>query len=145
MFARKALMIIALGACILGLSGFGSQKNLVQRPYKARGQVTGVIDLNKGTMEVSGVAYATHLGFVTSYAKGAPNALKGTVTAANGDKLFWESYDPLTVVFTGGTGRFMGATGGYVAVDQQMVPRPNPPPGQMIIDVTFLVEGTITY
>ena len=97
------------------------------RPFQgaAAGMVAGVIPPNGLVIEATGTA--THLGRFTREELlflGPDGSLAGTIvfTAANGDEL-WADVDggfisPTTAVgtytFTGGTGRFRGATGGAV-------------------------------
>ena len=95
----------------------------------------------------------------------------GTLTADNGDELFFSSGDHLTgwefttptgYVFvshdgwfeiTGGTGRFAGATGSGVTTAYHVYPGPGDPSDPVYPryaltapwDVTWIYEGTINY
>ena len=121
MIARTTARLIILGACILGLSALGSEKNPVPRPYKSTVAATKIVDLVTGQYETWGVGTATHLGSITVHTVGTliveldpfeiiPLSQNGTATAANGDQYSWVLQGG-AVVITGGTGRFTGATG----------------------------------
>jgi hypothetical protein len=155
MIARKFAMLVTLGACLLGLSGLGSTKNPVTRPMKACGSGSGVITLNADGVPVSivnvAVMHATHMGLATSLLaatfneNGVPVG-PGTLTAANGDQIFVEETGGPVNLFTGGTGRFAGATGTYRTVELVLGPfLPGPIPGTVVVEFTFRNEGTITY
>ncbi|HOB99896.1 MAG TPA: hypothetical protein PKM43_14290 [Verrucomicrobiota bacterium] len=154
MIAKKPLILIAVGACVLGLVGFASQKKQVERPLKATVQVTVVITLDSGGIPLSAVADGAGkcdpLGQMTSLGIGIMAEsgyffLTGTMTTANGDQLFWESAGPDLTVFTGGTGRFEGASGGYTVEYTKFEYRDGPFPGIVILDAEGLAEGTIAY
>ncbi len=77
MTAKNVLTVITLGACLLGLSGLGSQKNPLERPFKVSGQGTAVFTLGPdGTIlgaETSGKGNFTHLSLVTLRGEGKVN------------------------------------------------------------------------
>jgi hypothetical protein len=135
MNARKPVILITIGACIVGLSALGSLKNPVTRPLKAHGHGTLVADLRDGSLTAQSWSQSTLTGLTTTDSVGemdpatmTPIWSEGTATAANGDQMFYEMTDPVTCAFTGGTGRFEGVTG--VAI-------------QGVSDVVVTVEGTI--
>lgn len=113
----------------------------VARPFKLKG--AGQIDLTTLAFEFSGVA--THLGRYSASGVIDPSTfqIQGAITAANGDTLDWSaqfSQGPLgeieaTFTFTGGTGRFEGATGTAS--------------GPVLLDADFMftlnLQGTIAY
>ena len=107
-------------------------KNAVTRPFQISGVITFFYD---GSIADGGVA--THLGSFD----GAGTWYSGTYIAANGDELYWEvaALGTYTLNFTGGTGRFENATGGY-SFDWAQIPGPD---GGMTFAYTG--EGTITY
>ena len=153
MIAKKHLILIAVGACVLGLVGFASQKKPAERPLKGTIQVTGVITLCEGiplSAVADGAGKCDPLGQMTSLgigflAESGYFSLTGIMTTANGDQLFWEAAGPDLTVFTGGTGRFEGASGGYTVEYTKFEYRDGPFPGIVILDMEGLVEGTITY
>jgi hypothetical protein len=130
--------------CILALVFLGAtsaqpKAKGTARPLKMSGIVTSV-DYSTGTMEVVGTA--THLGRFVSYAYWVPDysvplVVYADFTAANGDTLNAEfpAFVGVSGVanITGGTGRFAGASGSYVATFSGA--------SQEI----FTVEGTISY
>ena len=152
MITKKHVMLIALGACLVGLSVLGSTKNPVERPFKGVNHQTLVITLDNNGVpvvwEVFGTANCTHLGLSENQGGGTYNqdgTPKGTgvLTAANGDQLFWSG--GVATAFTGGTGRFEGATGTVTTVSMEIVFRPDSPPGTLVGDIVIYNEGTITY
>jgi len=151
--------LTALAVCALVLSVVGSAKHPVERPFKASGIGTSVIDATgtAGTYQI--VGNATHLGQMVLTGPWQITGgdfvgftylvfhVAGTYTAANGDTIevdcpLWVTqYDavgnPVTstglVNVVGGTGRFANASGSYVG---------NIYPGDTL---TFTAEGTISY
>jgi hypothetical protein len=145
---RPALLILAVMAA-LGLSTrLYAGPNPVARPFKgsAQGYITAAIPPNGLFLEMSG--QATHLGHFTreEFAFiGSGGSVSGTIvfTAANGDEL-WVSIDGAFTsgndieglyTVTGGTGRFLGATG--EATFQAFTP------DFSYAEVTF--NGTVSY
>ena len=135
--------ITTLG-CILALVFLGATSAQPQpsgkaRPFKASGIVT-FVDYVTGDMTVVGTA--THLGKFVSYAYWEPDytvplVIYAEFTAANGDTVHakfpaWVGASGDATI-TGGTGRFAGASGSYVATFSGA--------SQEI----FTVEGTISY
>ncbi|HOC01484.1 MAG TPA: hypothetical protein PKM43_22375 [Verrucomicrobiota bacterium] len=156
MIAKKHLILVAVGACVLGLVGFASQKKQVERPLKGIMQLTGVITLSSDgiplSLVVDGAGQCDPGGPVTSlgigvlpYEGAEVFFVKATITAANGDQLFTEAADPALTVITGGTGRFEGASGSFTIVYTKLEYRDGPFPGILILDMEGLTEGTITY
>jgi hypothetical protein len=70
----------------------------------------------------------------------------GTGTAANGDQLNWElpgkSY---LLEFTGGTGRFKDVWGGFNPVELLDLAVTFPDESTMVVTITAIGEGTLTY
>jgi hypothetical protein len=116
---------------------------------------TETIHLLTGEVDTQGHGQATHLGKYQLEAHGFVDLEKGEasgsgfLTAANGDKVFIESKlqgDVSIMTFTGGTGRFEGATG-------TIIPTPTSVPiltvdlGTMTATLkgTYTAVGTITY
>ena len=150
MIAKKHVVAVAVGACLLGLPSLSSQKNPVERPLKARIDLSVVLFLNADNVpvyaETSAWGQATHVGLCTSHAEGPPNLLEGVMTAANGDQIFWVAYDQVEVHITGGTGRFEGAAGSWISIyPTELVFVPGPDPGTLVAEGPVLLEGTITY
>ena len=154
MIANQHLMAIGLGACLLGLSALGSQKNPVERPFKGHGYATGIATLDEHgaivAWEASGEARFTHLGQATLRAEGHVNEsgvlfIEVVATAANGDQLFYGGSPGQTLIyFSGGTGRFEGALGSFIEEDE-VVWTPGPGPRRRTADITASFEGTISY
>ena len=151
MIARKHVVAIAVGACLLGLSSLSSQKNPVERPLKGHHlQGTGIISPD-GSYESNGEpAPLIHLGLCTGYGGGFVDPLHGVFDvwgvfkAANGDEVWFEMSDPIQAVITGGTGRFTGATGGFMVVNDESEFEWGDD-GTLTVHIKHGIEGTITY
>ncbi len=151
MTTKKLTPIIALAVCAVALAAVASVKNPVTRPVKVEGYVTYVIDLATGELHSGGPTapnggVATLTGLFSNVVSGNFNTgdITGTVTAANGDQIFWRETGPNTVTFTGGTGRFEGLAGGFTFVtsnDTVSFPDAN----TMVISNTYVGTGTATY
>jgi hypothetical protein len=149
---NKTAMLIAQGACLLGLSTLGSDKNPVTRPNKVRGHITIVVDLRDGSFVANGVEQQTHMGRTTHTITGqmdlSPGKIvsgTGVLTAANGDEIF-VGVDPDTgdAIVTGGSGRFEGVTITWTMMEVWN--------DEVTVEWPFLTrcydwmgEGTITY
>ena len=112
--------LIALGACLFGLSALGSLKNPVTRPNKGHGYATVVVSLVDGSFVASEQGEGTHTGKYVTHVVGVLDLNtglavwgEGYLTAANGDQLLVKMTPagPDSFIITGGTGRFEGATG----------------------------------
>jgi hypothetical protein len=149
-WTKAATMGCILAFVFLGATSAQPKAKGTARPFKASGIVTYAenhVD-GSGNMEVAGTA--THLGKFDSKANWVFDPTTWTLyvwasfTAANGDTLQaefpkWVVYPPGVIAdsgvatITGGTGRFAGASGSYVATfagaNQEI----------------FTVEGTISY
>jgi hypothetical protein len=143
---RKTTLVI-LTLTWLGLAQPVSAQ--VLRPFKGYANVV-ITSANGPTLTASATGEATHLGAFTrtetlTFDPAIPGAFTGKLVfiADNGDKLcasFTGSFTPLgtalgTYTFTGGSGRFLYATGGaaFTAV----------PAGPGRFTITF--QGTIQY
>jgi hypothetical protein len=150
MIARKHVVLITLGACILGLSAFGSISNPVARPLKAHGHGMLVADLRDGSLAAQSWSQSTLSGLTITKSVGkmdpttwTPLWSEGTATAANGDQMFYEMTDPITCTFTGGTGRFEGATGNATqGVSDAVITVEG---AIMTMTFNFTLDGTVTY
>jgi len=130
-------------------------KNQVLRPFKWSGEM--VLAFNLTTFpnvaweitEESGVG--THVGTYTCQGHGQANLLtgafagEGVLVAANGDALFFQMTQEAgaagyTMIITGGTGRFAGASGLWHGATQ-LVERAQVGP---VLYVHSLTEGTGT-
>ena len=147
--------IAALAACALLLPITVGAKKQVTRPFMINGNVVVVFtEMNADYLSFEGVDWgeATHLGRYYSLSEGrlyltgpyAGMALtSGTCTAANGDSFTWDAtevmgLDQMTVTITGGTGRFAGASGGFVCQHSPIILAP-------VVTYTYQGAGTIVY
>jgi hypothetical protein len=69
----------------------------------------------------------------------------GVVVAANGDTISWKIGDPNTVVYTGGTGRFEGTTGGFPATITSVTPLSDNGDSTVTLAITYDGVGTAIY
>jgi len=145
----------ALVACALVLPVVGSSKNPVERPFKFTNDFTTVnYTPFPGVAVLEGTGWATHLGSLTAnavlvrYVQPGVALFRGSFTSANGDEVLWDAYvNPgvsYTVIFTGGTGRFQNASGGFEAVYTYRTMNPYPSESGSDVLVTFGSEGTGT-
>jgi len=143
--------IATLALCAVGLVALGSAKNPVERPFKVRGQNTVTINFSTGAWEFYGSAVTTHAGLCDSYASGHVDAVgnfvgTGFAIAANGDLAFFEMPGSTWYVqFTGGTGRFENATGGWNPISTTVIDEHWNEDGTMSQTYNIVGVGTMTY
>jgi hypothetical protein len=134
MFKTKRNIALALAVCALLLSTAVIAKHPVERPFKIHANNTIVGDFASigfdplygpyVTWEATGSGQATHSGRFELVGEGRLHLEagfsegSGHSTGANGDETDWESFEIYgsqqgTVTFTGGTGRFENASGGF--------------------------------
>lgn len=156
MITKKQMLIVSLTVCALALVALGAGQKAVDRPFKIDGNLTLTIDARTcansvctGSSEDWGEA--THIGRYSNRAEVLSyNTVtgmitgSGTLTAANGDQLFWERNDHV-FTFTGGTGRFEEAEGGFEITHPAAVPDYSQYPPLVISTHTYRGVGRITY
>jgi hypothetical protein len=145
---------IALALCFLVQPAVASPGNPVPRPVKViEGHLTITINPQTGAYQFTDWAWASHVGLSTNSGAGFLDLPTGTfisgtgvVIAANGDALTWEvGTTPNTIVYTGGTGRFEGATGSLAVVVTSQTLLSINDDGTLTFLMTYTGEGTITY
>jgi hypothetical protein len=130
-------------------------KDRVERPFRAQLAGTETLYLPTGEVDTQGQGEATHLGKYKLVGHGFVNletgeaSGSGFLTAANGDQIFIESTlqgGVSIMTFTGGTGRFEGATGTIIPTPTS-TPIITTDPVAMTITLrgTYTAAGTITY
>jgi len=115
--------------------------------------LTIVVEPLTGSYHFTDWGWATHTGLFTNSGSGVVNLATGEfvsgtglVFAANGDTLSWTfGTTPNTVVYTGGTGRFQGVTGGFLGVITSATLLSSNPDGTLTFAMTYDGSGTITY
>lgn len=121
--------------------------------------VTPRADSTIGDYEFADWGQASHAGRYSDTASGTMDLVtgefltgSGTIVAANGDTITWEltaTEDPLDtpnlVVYTGGTGRFQGVTGGFTAEVAPAMLLGADPDGTLTLALTYTGLGEITY
>jgi hypothetical protein len=152
--ATTAIAIVALAACLLVRPAAASLDNPVTRPVKViEGHLMIVIDPQTGEYQFTDWAWATHVGLALNSGAGVLDLStgqfisgSGVITAANGDTLSWVvGTTPNTIVYTGGTGRFEGVTGGLLVVVTSQAFLSSNEDGTLTFLMTYTGEGTITY
>jgi hypothetical protein len=136
----------ALGALVL-LAATVSAQTRVTRPWTMAAESQQVIRMSDGAMTAHAWGEASHFGQFTSEGTGRLGNpfSRGTMTAANGDLVYFEGGINGAYTVTGGTGRFAGATGTFVVTPQAIgTPVPHPD-GTVTIDLRWTAVGTITY
>jgi hypothetical protein len=145
--------LLALATCLLARPALGSLQNPVTRPlHVVAGHLTLTVNPATGAYEFTGSGNATHTGLAATYGSGVLDLatgqfLSGTglVIAANGDTLSWIVGDPNTVVYTGGTGRFQGVTGGFLVIPISQTLLSVNPDGTLTLAIDYEGSGTVTY
>ena len=152
---RKFFITLACSLLLVAVSGapaLAAAKGH-DRPWKASGSATGMFTPGTpGTYIVKGTSNNTHLGRGTFQVDGvctnaacSTSTFTFTIVAANGDLLTasGESVGNMShATFTGGTGRFAGASG---AITTANVPSPSDPANPLVFHFTFTQTGSITY
>lgn len=148
-----AIGLMALAFCFSDRPAVASPNNPVTRPLLVvAGHLTITVDPLSGDYTFTDWGWATHTGLYSNSGTGVVNLGNGefisgigTVIAANGDTLDWMIGDPNTVVYTGGTGRFVGVAGGFLAVITSVTPLSSNPDGTVTLAIDYDGNGTITY
>ena len=155
MSMTKRNIVLVIAVCALVLPTTLIAKKQVTRPFKISGNMTVVLDLTTMTWEMEDWGEATHMGRYANQGSGfttdlslANGAGSGVNTVANGDQAFWDIVADggvWTVTFTGGTGRFTGASGSFIAVPSGIVVAAGPGPAELTYTLTYTGNGTITF
>ena len=142
-------LVVALAVCALVPVVTASAKQQVPRPFKMAAHSQATINLADYSVVAHAEGVASHMGQVTADASGyATDPVSyGTLTAANGDTVYWAQEAGLDVVtITGGTGRFAGASGQFtLVVLMDGPPVVDPVAGTMTMNYIWTASGTITY
>jgi hypothetical protein len=153
MITKKHTLIFAFAVCALALAALGSPKQAVKRPFKIEGHLTATFNLSSDeTIDGIGLEWgeATHFGRYANRMNLHLNVQTGhltgdgVATTANGDKVFYVMEDN-EVTFTGGTGRFEGATGWFQWTPTDDVPDSYPDANTLVRSFTYEGIGTIIY
>lgn len=146
----KALAILAGGT--LALTTFAGDRNPAARPVKVKADLAFLVSLDPATLgEAVGISegQSAQLGkFVAntagSYDFETSNFIgEGVLTAASGDLIYFKINSRDGVRFTGGTGRFEDATGGYT-IEPTSSPEQRMVDGQLIVTFSYTGQGTLT-
>jgi hypothetical protein len=162
---RKAIVsLAAVSVCALVIPAVAALKNQVTRPVKVNGTMILKVKPSSenpgiGSYTFTDWGQASHAGSYTDTASGTINLVTGeflsgtgTIVAANGDSITWEvtatedpNDTPNVVVYTGGTGRFQGVSGGFVAEVTPASILGVDADGTLTLSLTYTGRGEITY
>ena len=155
MITKKHFTLATLAACALAFPSLGSTKNPVERPFRSEATVTWVVNMLDGSAKGQELGVATHVGLYTNESSAIWDlknfvivSATGTATAANSEQTFWKMTpdQPGIVQVTGGTGRFVNATGSFAAVPPlEPIITVDMDTMTMTITITYRAVGTITY
>jgi hypothetical protein len=68
MITKNVLTLLTIGACLVGLSAFGSLNNTVTRPNMSHGDDTVVVSLADGSFVACEEGQGTHVGrYITTW------------------------------------------------------------------------------
>jgi hypothetical protein len=130
----KFNVVLGLAVCALLLSTAVIAKHPVERPFKIHGNATVILDFTSIVIDpvygpfvpwdMTTSSEATHAGRSTEvgngrlYLEAGFSEGSGCSTHANGEETHWDAFEisdtqQVTVTFTGGTGRFENASGGF--------------------------------
>jgi hypothetical protein len=124
------------------------------KPFAYRATETIVVSLATGQTNYSGSGQATHAGRFINEGTGQADLTtmayeaQGTLTAADGDQIFWVGRGILggsmQVTIKGGTGRFANATGELPSwqVSNEATAQEN---GYLVLSYDSVAEGWISY
>jgi hypothetical protein len=145
----RILLLVLLGftVCALTQTQVLEAKQPVTRPFHIEGQITYLDIMGGPPYSMIDEGSSSNLGKfvdVGKYDQFGPDHGIGIVFAADGDQIFWEDIGGGVIVFTGGTGRFKGVTGGFNFTVSPLVFVPGPS-GTISVVFTYMGEGTITY
>jgi len=154
---RRLIVSLGLVGALVGLPATGAlaAEQGTNRPLEASGKLRLTItDATAGTFIIRGRTNVTHLGLVRVRSEGVftgptTYAFTTKLVAANGDKVKTSSTGATAAdgtftnhdTITGGTGRFVGATGQTVTTGTAKPKKTDP----NIIRLVFTLTGTITY
>ena len=144
---RSGRFAVALGAFVLLAAMTAGAQKAVTRPWTMAAESRQVITLSDGTISAHAWGEASHFGQFTSEGSGSVGSpvSRGTMTAANGDLVYFEGGVNGVYTVYDGTGRFTGATGTFVVTPQMVGDLVIHPDGTATIDLRWTAVGTIRY
>ena len=141
--------VVALAVCVLVPVTTASAQKQISRPFRMAAHSQAVINMVDYSVVAHAEGVASHLGEITADASGYATdpVTYGTMTAANGDVMYWaQAAGSDVVTITGGTGRFEGASGQFtLVVLMDGPPIVDPVAGTMTMNYIWTASGTITY
>ena len=145
--SRSGRFVAAFGAFVLLAATTAGAQKAVTRPWTMAAESRQVISLSDGVITAHAWGQASHFGEFTSEGTGRVGSpvSRGTMTAANGDLVYFEGGVNGVYTVYDGTGRFAGATGTFVVTPQMVGDLVMHPDGTATIDLKWTAVGTIRY
>jgi len=152
---RVSFVLAMIAACALCFTVAAKPKTKTIQ-FTIRGHVEGTVQAAAtGALaaECTDVGITSHAGrhlnlFTSTFLPDGTGTSAGTWTGANKDQLLWTAVvDGTTLVVTvvGGTGRYVGATGGFVGEMSNLDLVVDPSTGAGTIAWDYIGEGALTY
>ena len=145
-------LVLGLAVCALMPGMMASAKNPVPRPFKMKAHSQMVLSLTDGSFNATAWGQATHCGQTINLGWGVFNPATGegsgggTIIAADGGEISFDSPTMAQNIITGGTGRFEGASGEFSIVSIETTGTDlDPVAGTMALSFVWTASGTITY
>lgn len=147
----KGLTLIAI--CALALTALAGDTRPVDRSIKVKADLVLLVSLDPATLgETVGISQGegSHLGKFLINTVGSFDLESGEfvgegfLTAANGDLIYFKMSSPGGIRFTGGTGRFENASGGFT-VEPTATPEQCIVDGQLMVTFSYTGFGNISY
>ena len=126
----------------------GAKDEPVTRPLKMMAESQQVIDLTDMSLVAHADGVSSHMGRVGMDCSGFVNdpILYGTITAANGDMVYWEGeLNSMLVTITGGTGLFEDAQGEFIMELISSGQEYDPVAQTLTLSFVWTASGTIAY
>jgi hypothetical protein len=133
---------------LLATTASAGAKEIVARPFKISAHSEMVLDPQTGQFTATAWGQGTHIGNAISYAEGIFNPETGegwsvgSIVTPNGDEIFFEQFGG--IVFTGGTGKFENASGGWIP-ETEIVGMMMDDEGMLHIYFIWTGSGTVYY
>lgn len=149
-------VLLVFTVAVLGTGVASGKAHGTDRPLEGRGSGSAIVNVGPViTYTIDGTLHLSHLGKSTFHLDGvctnadcSTSTFTNTIVAANGDRLTSSSTNTGTAgtftnldTFTGGTGRFAGASGSSTTTGTSVDDPSNP----LAFTITFILSGTISY
>ena len=152
---RVSILLAIIAACAVCFSVAAKTKPKTVQ-FTIRGHVEGTVQATATgalAIECCDVGITSHAGrhynlFTGTLLPDGTGTSAGTWTGANKDQLVWTAIingTTLTVTVVSGTGRYLGATGGFLGEMSNLELVVDPATGAGTISYDYIGEGQMTY